>query len=372
MFLIYFTLFSGFILVVFSAVLLLKDKPVRKDNKVLGFLFLLMAVYSFILSLYPIVVQSQSPSFLIYFIPIDYVLLNLLGPVIYFYIKAILDKPIKIHSWRFWVHSFSSIPALSFYLYFHSLPLNQKIDLLLQSFKDGALPFITLDIFFYIQMTLYLFTCYRIIKNQLRISSKISKGGIVVDISWLGTLMIIDLIFMFATAPFCFYFTNVHVSNIIAQLAITIQLIYIFIKSIWQTGVFPGEPVPELKPKEPLLKIADQVVDTYYKTLVSFIQDKKPYLQQDCSIQTVSEQTGIPVHHLSNILNQRFDKNFPDFINEYRINEAKRLLDSEQSEKMTLETIGYECGFGSKSSFNKAFKKFTNHTPSAYRLQSKS
>ena len=221
-------------------------------------------------------------------------------------------------------------------------------------------------------MTLYLFVCYRIITDQLNVSGKVLKGAIMVDVSWLKTLMMIDLIVMFVSAPLCFYFANEQTSNIIAQLAMDIQLVYVFFKSTWQTGIFPGENISETKPKDPILKIADDVVDDYFKTLMTFMQDKKPYLQENCSIQTVSEQTGISVHHLSNILNQRFEKSFPDFINEYRINEAIRILNSDQSSKMTLEAIGYECGFGSKSSFNKAFKKLTSSTPSIYRLRSKS
>jgi len=372
MFLKYITFFSGFFFVIFSAVLLLKEKPVRKDNKVLGFLFLLMAVSGFILSSYTVALQAESYSFLTYFIPFNYVLLTLIGPFIYFYIKTLLNRPVNTRSCKFWIHSIASIPALTFYLYFLFLPTQERTNLLELSFQEEALPFIVLDVIFYIQMTMYLFTCYRIIKNQLKVSSKISKGAIMIDISWLRTLMIIDLIFMFVTAPLCFYFASVQVSNVIAQSAISIQLVYIFFKSIWQTGIFPGENISETKIKEPILKIADEVGEDYCRTLTNFMQEKKTYLQEDCSIQSVSEQTCISVHHLSNILNQRFDKSFPDFINEYRIDEAKRILDSEQSAKMTLEAIGYECGFGSKSSFNKAFKKLTNYTPSTYRLRSKS
>lgn len=372
MFLTYVTLFSGFVLLVFSAVLLLKERPVRKDNMVLGFLFFIMAAYSAMVSLYPIILQGNSHSFLIYAIPFDYALLTLTGPFIYFYIKTLLNLPVNTNSWKFWIHLVSSVPAFSVYVYSLFLPMSEKVSLLRLSFEKGLVAFTILDLIFYVQMTFYLFVCYRIIKNQLKISSKITKGSTLVDISWLRPLMLIDLIFMFITAPLCFYFTTVHASNVIAQLAISLQLVYIFIKSIWQTGIFPGEEVVEVKIKEPLLKIASNIGDDYCKTLLDFMSEKKPYLQENCSIQTVSEQTGISVHHLSNILNQRLEKNFPDFINEFRIKEARRILDSEQSEKMTLEAIGYECGFGSKSSFNKAFKKITNSTPSNYRQQSKS
>ncbi|HET7732563.1 MAG TPA: helix-turn-helix domain-containing protein [Paludibacter sp.] len=372
MFLKYITLISGFNYLLFSTVLLLKKKPLRKDNQVLGFLFLIMGVYSILLSFYNSALLEKNYSFLAYYVPIDYALITLIAPFIYFYIKTLLNKPVTVRSWKFWIHAISILPALGFNLYFLSLTRMERIDLLILSFKEGVFSFTILNIIFYIQMTLYLFICYRIITNQLKVSAKVLQGATLVDVSWLKTLMIIDLIVMFVSAPLCFYFANEQTSNIIAQLAMNIQLVYIFLKSTWQTGIFPGENISEAKPKDPTLKIADDVVEDYFKTLMTFMQDKKPYLQEDCNIQTVAEQTSISVHHLSNILNQRFDKNFPDFINEYRINEAMRILNSDQSSKMTLEAIGYECGFGSKSSFNKAFKKLTNSTPSRYRLRSKS
>lgn len=372
MFLTYITLFSGFILLVFSSVLILKEKHVRKDNKVLGVLFFIMAVYGAILPLYQVTLHGKGYAFLAYVIPFDYVLLTLIGPFIYFYVKTLLNMHVNTRSWKFWIHFITAVPALNCYIYSLFVPMAERENLLLLSLKDGFLVFIVLDLIFYIQMTLYLFVCYRTINNHLKISSKVTKGTTMIDISWLKTLLVIDLVFMFVTAPLCFYFANVHTSNVIAQLAISLQLVYIFIKSIWQTGIFPGEVVCEIKTKEPLLKIANEVGDDYCRTLQEYMLEKRPYLQENCSIQSVAEQTGIPLHHLSNILNQRFAKNFPDFINEYRINEAMRILDSKQSEKMTLESIGYECGFGSKSSFNKAFKKLTDSTPSAYRQKSKS
>ena len=247
-----------------------------------------------------------------------------------------------------------------------------RIDLLLLSFEKGIWPINLLNALFYIQMTIYLFICYRIIQKQLKLSSKVLKGSNQVDVSWLKTLIIIDLIIMIGSAPLSFYIANEKTSVIIAQLAMDIQLVYIFFKSTWQTGVFPSENIIEVKFKEPVLKIADEVVEDYFKALMVFMEEKKPYLLEDCNIQFISEQTNICVHHLSNILNQRINKNFSDFVNEYRINEAKNILTSSQSKQMTLEAIGYECGFGSKSSFNKVFKKLTNYTPSEYRLLSKS
>jgi AraC-like DNA-binding protein len=172
---------------------------------------------------------------------------------------------------------------------------------------------------------------------------------------------------MTLSAPLSFYLANEKVNLQIAQLAMVVQFVYLFIKSTWQTEFFPDASTNDIKYKEGILKISDEVVSDYFKKLMLFMENEKPYLDEDCNIQTISIQTSIPVHHLSNILNQHFAKNFPDFINEYRISEAKMRLTSTKYNKITLEAIGYDCGFGSKSSFNKAFKKHTKLTPSKYR-----
>lgn len=372
MFLKYITIISGFNYLLLSIVLLFRKTPLKKDNLVLGILFLIMALYSIQLSMYNSALLENDYIFLGYYIPVDYILIALMGPAIYIYIRTLLNKPLKTRSFKVWLHTLPVIPPLIFLAYFVSLPKMERIDLLILNFEKGFWAINMLNVLFYLQMTVYLFVCYRIIRKQLSVSTKVSHGTIQIDISWLKTLMIIDLAIMCFSAPLCFYLGNEKVSNTIAQLAMDIQLIYIFFKSVWQTGVFPGEQIAEVKAKESMLKIADDVVDDYFKILMKYMEEKKPYLQEDCNIQSVSEQTNISVHHLSNIINKRFDKNFPEFINHYRVIEARKILDSQLSEKMTLEAIGYECGFGSKSSFNKAFKKITNFTPSEYRIQSKS
>ena len=70
---------------------------------------------------------------------------------------------------------------------------------------------------------------------------------------------------------------------------------------------------------------------------------------------------------VSNLLNTGFHKNYNDFINEYRIEKAKEILSDASKNKVTVLEILYEVGFNSKSSFNTAFKKHTNQTPTEFR-----
>jgi AraC-like DNA-binding protein len=67
------------------------------------------------------------------------------------------------------------------------------------------------------------------------------------------------------------------------------------------------------------------------------------------------------------VINQRFHKNFNDFINDYRIEEAKKMLGHKKTRDYKLLTIAYEVGFNSKTTFNVVFKKKVGMTPSQYR-----
>jgi len=77
------------------------------------------------------------------------------------------------------------------------------------------------------------------------------------------------------------------------------------------------------------------------------------------------------VNHLSQVINQQSGKNFFKFINEYRVEEAKRLLTDQSTQKYTILAIAYDCGFNSKSSFNTIFKQYTGKTPSDFIENSK-
>jgi AraC-like DNA-binding protein len=99
--------------------------------------------------------------------------------------------------------------------------------------------------------------------------------------------------------------------------------------------------------------------------LISYMENKKPYLDFDLTLQKLATQLDLPEKELSLLINQKMGKHFFDFINEYRIEDAKMLLKNQP--QLTVLEILYEVGFNSKSSFYTAFKKETNITPSDYR-----
>jgi AraC-like DNA-binding protein len=368
MFLKYITLASGFYFLLLAFVTFLKKTPNKKANNILGFFFFTLFIYCILVSFHYTSLIERNFLLLRFYAPIDGIFLLMMGPCIYFYVLSVLNKPVVLFEWKTLTHLIPFLPYIIFNIYFSTLSYQERLTWLIIDFRDGTLENNLLNVVLYTQMIVYLILSYSMIKKQLKVSTKVLINNFMIDISWLKLFVQMNIGFIVISAPLCFYLANERANILIGQLGMDIQFLYIFFKSVWQTEIFiSDEEIVTTSNKDSSLVIDSELADDYLKTLMSYMNETKPYLKEDCTIQAVSDKIGIPVHHLSNILNQRFQRNFPEFINEQRINEAKRLLSSKNLGKVTLEAIGSECGFGSKSSFNKAFKKYTNLTPSEFR-----
>lgn len=103
------------------------------------------------------------------------------------------------------------------------------------------------------------------------------------------------------------------------------------------------------------------------KRLLQIMQDEKPYLDSNLKIQHLAERVGISSHHLSQIINENMNQNYADFINSYRINEARRLLLSPEYEQEKILSVAFDAGFQNKATFNAIFKKYTGMSPSGFK-----
>jgi len=114
-------------------------------------------------------------------------------------------------------------------------------------------------------------------------------------------------------------------------------------------------------------KIDSSEAKILWEKLERIMSDKSLYKNPNLSLQDLSQELNISSHQLSQFLNNNLGKNFTSFINEFRINEACKIIAS--NDKLTLESIGYDVGFNSKSTFFATFKKYTGTTPLNYQLQ---
>ena len=95
---------------------------------------------------------------------------------------------------------------------------------------------------------------------------------------------------------------------------------------------------------------------------------KAGQLHQDAglSVSSFAEKLEIPAHEVSRIINTALKKNFNDFVNEYRVEDAKKRLTDPAFNRFTIASIAFDCGFNSLATFQRCFKQFTGITPSKY------
>lgn len=106
----------------------------------------------------------------------------------------------------------------------------------------------------------------------------------------------------------------------------------------------------------------------YVRRLEDAMMQQKYYLEADLTIEKLAKLLHISRHHLTQVLNEHYGKNFYMYINEYRIKavQQQRLREPDNT-NLTILAIAYESGFNSKSTFNTVFKKITAMTPSQFR-----
>lgn len=134
-----------------------------------------------------------------------------------------------------------------------------------------------------------------------------------------------------------------------------------------QPEIFEGKNLREVLPfiKYKKTGISPALSLEIKEKLLSVMIDQKPYLDNELRLDDLSLILNLSRNHTSQIINENFNLSFFDFVNRYRVMEAKNIL-MDKSAKLTMSQLAFEVGFNSRASFYKAFKKFTNYNPSEY------
>jgi len=106
-----------------------------------------------------------------------------------------------------------------------------------------------------------------------------------------------------------------------------------------------------------------------FERLRRLMKAEKPYLDSNLNLSMLAEKLDTNTKYLSQVVNNHFGSNLQQFINEFRIDEAKRRLLDEKHQNLTYFGIGQLCGFRNKSTFYKVFKKATDLTPHEFVLR---
>ncbi len=108
------------------------------------------------------------------------------------------------------------------------------------------------------------------------------------------------------------------------------------------------------------------------KSLDKLMNEEKPYLNPTLTIHDLASMAGMPPHQLSKVINGEFNCNFFEYINHYRIEDFKIKAFASEYKHLTILAIAFDCGFNSKSAFNRIFKDMTGLTPREFITHHKS
>lgn len=362
----YLNLSTSLLFLILALILFLKRSPHKKTNNFLAVLFLLIAAYSEVVYLHLDFVQTNNKHYLSHYLPVDALLLMLMSPCLYFYVLSLLNRPVKFIQWSTLLHFIPLLPCLLFNLIFSLRPVADRVNWLIHDFYSGSMEMTIINAILYLQIIFYLIISYQAVRIQKRISVYIEKNGFRTNITWVRLFLIVNITVILLSLPVCFLINNERTSIIIGQTAMNIDLLFLFIMTALKIGTIDTEKIEERKIP---YQMNETQATSYWKILTDYMVTFKPYRDESCSLRSLAEQTNIPEYQLSKLLNAHGGISFADFIIEYRLKEAVIYLEDKSKKRKNIDTIAMECGFGSRSSFYRAFGKVYSVSPTTYRKQ---
>lgn len=269
----------------------------------------------------------------------------LIGISLYYYLKSSVNKTKKI----------------PLYWKIHFLILFLLI-LIIGTIKPYAVDALFWNIYFvkfiYLVWGVYVVLSGFIIRDVFRkLFSK--KETCTTSEIWLLAVYISNLLIYLAyiIGYFYFYFVGTVTFSIVFY-----GLILLFLSKKNRDSIFR-----DLPDKYSAKKIDEEEAMSIIKSLDVLMKEKELYKNTNIKLQDIAKELHITSHKLSQLLNDNIGKSFAGFLNSYRIEEAKKILKEVQN--ITLEAVGFEAGFSSKSNFYATFKKVVGQTPAEYQKQ---
>ncbi|MBT8261335.1 MAG: helix-turn-helix domain-containing protein [Bacteroidia bacterium] len=300
-----------------------------------------------------------------------------LAPMIYFYVKTSTTSDFKFRK-IYWLHF---IPAMALVLYRLSIYTYDSLQPGFNDTQNGYLkihldePIIQPILMFveFAALLLYLAFTFQMFLNYRKKIKLFFSNTFKYELNWILTFLVIfSLLFIYEAVQDVIgtLITELHYTQRWwLNLLLAIATIYIGVK-----GYFTDTEklknlnfnVVAMPSQSTVAKDKPAVSNEELNKLKNFMETEKPYLDPELNLNDLATLINMNRAQLSQLINSGFQKNFNDFVNEYRIEAVKDLLSKGKQKKLSLLGIAYECGFNSKATFNRVFKKLTNTSPTDY------
>ena len=158
----------------------------------------------------------------------------------------------------------------------------------------------------------------------------------------------------------------------VSYTALTQPSVFSVIKGYGKEEIPVATVMPKLVVHRPSMKYSNsgltkEAIGIIQQTLKKVTEEQKPYLNPELTINDLAALIKCNRHHLSQVLNESLKSSFYDYINFYRVEEAKQLLLNTGKDNHKIASIAYDAGFNSLSTFNDIFRKHAGTTPSQFR-----
>ncbi len=360
-----------------------------KAHRLLGVLTFLFALDLAEEFLYQTGFFLSVPALLNVLAPID----MLYGPLIYLYVRQLTrrEQQATVAS-QYW-HFLPALMGIMVLLPFFLMPGSDKLAFTEalrhgQSLQNEAGNDLLISIGFsafmlatVIQLGLYLFFSIRCLLRHAKTIRDEFSDIEKINLDWLRYLLIgLSAIYLILLGDQ--FFPDLLGMNILGDLTTVVAVVLIYAMGylgLRQPAIFtqsysPRSAQTETVPEEAQMErkyqksgLDRETSRVFLQELTQYMQTRKPYLDGDLALPQLAQQLGISANYLSQIINEQLQVNFYDFVNSYRVEAAKSLINIPSQEKLNILNIALDSGFNSKSAFYTAFKKATSMTPTQYR-----
>lgn len=306
----------------------------------------------------PLFSQQLLPYFL-------FTALMLKGPAFYLYVSALTQQKLRLVR----RHGLHLIPAVALLLCVFVFGLNSD-DLRRVSADDPSFPKLAVDIVWdlsalvplaYAIAAVFLLHRYRgELENEYSHFSTIELHWLNiltygVLLSWCWTLLVHILA----------KYTSVETADLlgIADNYIT----FILINAFFAYSLNYAHKLLATQPQQGRTPIEEKPSDNAINKVQQAMEKDKLYLKKNLNLEQLSNFVGLPAKEVSLVINKHFGTNFFEFINSYRVEEAKVLLSDPEKTDMTILDVLMESGFNSKSAFHRFFSRLVGMSPTEYR-----
>jgi AraC-like DNA-binding protein len=231
-----------------------------------------------------------------------------------------------------------------------------------------------------VQLLVYWILAYRCLHYHQKHIELVTSDTAPVNLNWLKYLLVTigGMLLLF----YIFVLFKINMRDVFTPLMYLAGSLIILYYALAQKEVYPFQ-VDELKDisqvfvdaeekvKPAKQRLTDEEANQLQEVLRHLMLNDKLYLDSELSLPQLAGRMEISVHDLSYLLNEKLSVNFFQFVNHYRVEEAKQLMASEKHKHLNILGIAYSAGFNAKTTFNTAFKKETGLSPSQFMQQGK-